>query len=248
MNATNPALHAMPTESPALRCRGISARYNRITVVEGVDFDLHGGEMLSVLGPNGAGKSSLLGAIAGVVNGTGQIHLDGTDLAALLAHQRASRGIAFVPERRGNVFPSMSVAENMEIGLRMIPSGDRDAQREFIWSMFPILKSRAGVTAGVLSGGEQQMLAIGMALGRNPRCLVLDEPSQGLAPAVFDILEKAFDVLKKRGLALLLAEQNLPFAARTADRYFILSHGEVTQVGHKEDLADPEKIAEAFLS
>jgi branched-chain amino acid transport system ATP-binding protein len=247
MNPTSQIRHDTPAQGAGLKCRGISARYNRITVVEGVDFDLHGGEMLAVLGPNGSGKSSLLGAIAGVVNGSGQIQLDGTDLGGMLAHKRAARGIAFVPERRGNVFPSMTVAENMEIGLRMIAPGERDEQRQFIWSMFPILKDRAAVTAGVLSGGEQQMLAIGMALGRKPRYLVLDEPSQGLAPAVFDILENAFDVLKKRGLALLLAEQNLPFAARTADRYFILSHGEITQVGRKEDLDDPEKIAQAFL-
>jgi len=230
-----------------MSCRGISARYSRITVVEGVAFDLRGGEMLAVLGPNGAGKSSLLGSIAGVVSGEGEIKVNGFEIGAMLAHNRAAHGLSFVPERRGNVFPSMSVGENIEIGLRLLQLGERNAQRDSIFGMFPILSERAAITAGLLSGGEQQMLAIGMALGRKPKYLLLDEPSQGLAPAVFDILERVFEALKKSGLALLLAEQNLPFAARTADRYMILSHGEVTRVGGKEDLANPEMLTEAFF-
>jgi branched-chain amino acid transport system ATP-binding protein len=231
----------------AMTCRGVSARYNRITVVNDVALQLRGGEMLAVLGPNGAGKSSLLGAIAGVVNGAGEIRLNGIDVGTMLPHKRAAHGLAFVPERRGNVFPSMSVAENVEIGLRLLPPSERAAQRDLILRMFPILGERSAVTAGLLSGGEQQMLAIGMALGRRPRYLVLDEPTQGLAPAVFDILVDVFDTLKHSGLGLLLAEQNLAFAARTADRYMVLSHGEVTRVGGKEDLSNPEQLAEAFL-
>ncbi len=231
----------------AMVCRGVSARYSRITVVNDVALDLRGGEMLAILGPNGAGKSSLLGAIAGVVNGAGEIRLDGIDVGGMLAHRRAAHGLAFVPERRGNVFPSMSVAENVEIGLRLLPPGEREGQREAILRMFPILRERAAQTAGLLSGGEQQMLAIGMALGRRPRYLVLDEPTQGLAPAVFDILVDVFATLKASGLGLLLAEQNLSFAARTADRYMVLSHGEVTRAGGKEDLSNPEQLAEAFL-
>ncbi len=111
----------------------------------------------------------------------------------------------------------------------------------------PILKERGTAHAGVLSGGEQQMLAIGIALGRNPAALLLDEPSQGLAPAIFDILENAFDVLKQRGIALVLAEQNVPFAQRICDRYIVLSHGETVKSGPKEDLGDLEAIAQAFM-
>lgn len=231
----------------AMTCRDIVARYSRITVVEGVSFDLCGGEMLAVLGPNGAGKSSMLGAIAGVVSGGGEIRVRDADIATLSAHKRASQGIAFVPERRGNIFPIMSVAENIDLGLRLLPVQERAAQRDFIHSLFPILGKRADAMAGVLSGGEQQMLAIGMALGRKPQVLILDEPSQGLAPMVFDILEEAFNVLKRNGLALLLAEQNVPFAARIADRYVILSHGQIMRQGGRADLDHPEELAEAFM-
>jgi len=231
-----------------MTCRGISARYSRITVVQDVALDLHAGEMLAILGPNGAGKSSLLGAIAGVVNGAGEIKLNGVEIGTSLAHKRAAQGLAFVPERRGNVFASMSVSENVELGLRLLPQEERADQRERILGMFPILRERGAVTAGLLSGGEQQMLAIAMALGRKPSYLALDEPTQGLAPAVFDILVSVFDQLKHSGLGLLLAEQNLAFAARTADRYVVLSHGEVTRAGSKEDLSNPERLAEAFLA
>lgn len=231
----------------ALTCKGITARYSRITVVAGVDLEVRQGEMLAVLGANGAGKSSMLGSIAGIVNGSGEIIVGSKSIDRMGAPARAANGIAFVPERRGNIFPTMSVAENIEVGLRLLPPSERDEQRNFILGLFPILKQRTDASAGVLSGGEQQMLAIAMALGRKPEVLMLDEPSQGLAPAVFDILEHAFDVLRKRGLALLLAEQNVPFASRTADRYIILSYGEIVQSGDKSELENPEQIANAFM-
>ncbi|MBE7416775.1 MAG: ATP-binding cassette domain-containing protein [Ideonella sp.] len=227
--------------------RSIGARYSRISVVEGVHLDVRGGEMLAVLGANGAGKSSLFGAIAGIVSGTGTINVDGVELGGMLAHNRASHGLAFVPERRGNVFSTLSVRENVDIGLRLLPPAEREAQRAVVMELFPILKTRQDSAAGVLSGGEQQMLAIAMALGRKPKLLLLDEPTQGLAPMVFDILEHAFNVLKGLGLALLLAEQNLPFAARVADRYMVLSHGQVVRQGDKADLARPEELADALL-
>ena len=232
---------------PVMTCRGIAARYSRITVVEDVALDLHPGEMLAVLGPNGAGKSSMLGALAGIVSGAGEVTVRGVELGGMSAHKRAMHGIAFVPERRGNIFPTMSVAENIDVGLRLLPLAEREAQRRLIIKLFPILEQRADAMAGVLSGGEQQMLAIGMALGRKPEVLILDEPTQGLAPMVFDILQNAFDILKRSGLALLLAEQNVPFAGRVADRYVILSHGHIVQRGGKEDLENPEQLAEAFL-
>ncbi len=243
MNATNSAAKG----SVVMTCRGIVARYSRITVVEGVDFDLQAGEMLAVLGPNGAGKSSMLGAIAGIVSGSGEITVKGANIGNMSANKRASQGIAFVPERRGNIFPTMSVEENIDLGLRLLPVQEREAQRDLILGLFPILKQRGDAMAGVLSGGEQQMLAIAMALGRKPQVLVLDEPTQGLAPMVFDILENVFGVLKRSGLALLLAEQNVPFAARVADRYMILSQGQIMRSGGKDDLKNPEELAEAFL-
>ena len=230
-----------------LDCKGITARYSRITVVDGVDLTLHSGEMLAVLGPNGAGKSSMLGSIAGIVSGGGEVTVRGRGIGRMSAPARATSGIAFVPEQRGNIFSTMSVRDNIDVGLRLLPPGEREAQRAFIFDLFPILKERDQALAGVLSGGEQQMLAIGLALGRNPDVLILDEPSQGLAPAVFDILEHAFGVLKQKGLALLLAEQNVPFAARVADRYLVLTHGQVVRRGGRDDLEHPEELADAFM-
>lgn len=230
-----------------LSCRDVSARYGRITVVSGVALSVSGGELVAVLGANGAGKSSLLGAIAGSVSGSGAIEINNRALNNMPAHRRAVSGISLVPEQRRNVFPAMSVRENIDLGLRLLPPGERGEQRDFIISLFPILKERQSAMASMLSGGEQQMLAIGLALGRKPAALILDEPSQGLAPAVFDTLENAFSALKRAGLALLLAEQNVPFAARVADRYVILSQGEVVRQGDGTDLNNPEDIASVFL-
>jgi len=235
------------SRNPILVCRGMRARYSRIEVVHGIDLDVHAGEMVALLGSNGAGKSSLLGAIVGTVSGQGSVRVGDNELGRMAAHQRAYHGLAFVPEQRGNIFSTMSVAENIELGLRMLPPEARGECEEMILSLFPILKQRSASSAGVLSGGEQQMLAIGIALGRNPAALLLDEPTQGLAPAIFDILENAFDVLRQRGIALLLAEQNVPFAERVSDRYMVLSHGETVKVGDKGDLRDIEAIAQAFM-
>jgi branched-chain amino acid transport system ATP-binding protein len=240
--------HSPIGAAAVMRCQGLVARYSRVTVVFGVDLDVASGEMLVVLGANGAGKSSALGAIAGIVSSSGQIKMRGREVGRMSAHRRAKAGLSFVPERRGNIFPTMSVRENIDIGLSLLPAVDRDEQRTFILDLFPSLARRETVMAGVLSGGEQQMLAIGLALGRKPEILILDEPSQGLAPAVFDVLAHAFDVLKAKGLGLLMAEQNVPFAARIADRYVVLSHGQVVRSGGRHDLDNPHDLADAFLS
>jgi branched-chain amino acid transport system ATP-binding protein len=237
----------LATPSPFLTARKFSARHGRIRVVFNVDFEVYRGEMLAVLGANGAGKSSLLGAVAGLVNGDGQLVAGGEEVGGQAAHLRAARGISFVPEQRGNIFGTMSVAENLNVGLRMTKPERRDQVRANILAMFPILEKRMSTAAAMLSGGEQQMLAVGMALGREPSLLIMDEPSQGLAPAVFDILQSAFDTLKRRGMAILLAEQNLPFASRIADRYVVLSQGELVAAGSKDELGRHDEIMAMFM-
>lgn len=223
-NSTTPA-------ATLLRGEALSAAYGRIRVVEGVDLELHASELTVLLGANGAGKSSLLGAMAGTVRGTGRLALGQRALDGLSSEARAALGLALVPERRGNVFSAMSVAENLELGLRLSAPARRPAILERILALFPILSERMQAKAGMLSGGEQQMLAIGMALGREPRVLLLDEPSQGLAPVVFDQLRGAFAELRRQGLAMLVAEQNLPFATQIADRYLVISHGHLVAEG-----------------
>ncbi|HEY4198942.1 MAG TPA: ABC transporter ATP-binding protein [Devosiaceae bacterium] len=230
-----------------LDCSRVTADYGRITVVHGVDLQARGGEVLAVLGANGAGKSSLFGAIAGTVRGGGVIRLNGTDLSAVPAHRRASAGLAFVPEARRNIFRVLSVAENLEIGLHLGVPADRPATLDFIHSLFPILRDRRDVPAGMLSGGEQQMLAIGVALGRRPHVLILDEPTQGLAPTIFDVLQDAMARLCDLGVAVVVAEQNLSFAARVADRYFVLSHGRVVASGDASSMLDEERMSALYF-
>jgi branched-chain amino acid transport system ATP-binding protein len=240
---------AMPTRPQAvLTGTSMRAFHGRIEVVFGVDISLAAGELVVLLGANGAGKSSLLGAIAGSVRSAGEVDLAGRSIARLSAQQRAARGLGFVPERRANVFAPMSVAENIDIGLRLSSRERRGVVRGQLLDLFPILRERERAQAGALSGGEQQMLAIAMALGREPAVLVLDEPSQGLAPVVFDHLQQAFQILRDKGLALLVAEQNLPFAAQVADRYVVLSHGAVVASGGKDDLRSQSDMLDTFLN
>lgn len=242
----NRATVAGPVGQPVLSCRNVSARYGRIEVCHGIDLSVAAGELVAVLGPNGAGKSSFLGAVSGLVQGRGEIEVGGRDIGRLPAHLRAKSGLAFVPEIRGNLCPALSVQENLSLGLRLI-EGDRNVARDHILSLFPILKERLAAPAGMLSGGEQQMLAIGMAVARRPRVLILDEPTQGLAPAVYDILRQTFARFRADGLAMVVAEQNVPFAASIASRFIMLSDGQVVIRGGRDELNQHDTILAAFL-
>jgi branched-chain amino acid transport system ATP-binding protein len=236
-----------PREDHLLHCKGVTAEYGRIRVLHGIDLELRAGEVLAVLGANGAGKSSLLGAISGSVKSAGSTELAGQAIGGLPPHRRATMGLAFVPEARRNMFRVLSTAENLDIGLQLIPAAQRSETLAFICDLFPILESRREVPAGMLSGGEQQMLAIGIALGRRPRALLLDEPTQGLAPAVFDILERAMERLRETGVAILLAEQNLHFAARVAERYVVLLHGKIVASGNAEGMRDEARMSALYF-
>lgn len=231
---------------PVLNCRDVSARYGRIQVCSAIDLSVAAGELVAVLGPNGAGKSSFLGAVSGLVQGRGTVELAGVDIGRFSAHVRARHGLAFVPEIRGNICPALSVEENLGLGLRMV-NGDRSAALDHVFELFPILKERLAAPAGMLSGGEQQMLAIGMAAARRPRVLLLDEPTQGLAPAVHDILCQTFARFRADGLAMVVAEQNIPFASRIASRFIMLAGGEVVMRGGRAELDQHDSILAAFL-
>lgn len=255
----DPALHALgspaaapvgvprPTETDALVCTDLRARYGSITVCRDVTLSVRRGERVLLLGPNGAGKSSLLGAIAGIVSNSGRIAVAGKPIERHAAHQRTQDGIAFVPEIRGNLFPTLSVEDNMRSGLRLMPAAEQAAAYERMVTLFPILRERASTQARMLSGGEQQMLAIAMAAARRPAVLLLDEPSQGLAPSVYGVLRNAFEQLTRDGIALLIAEQNIAFASSVASRCLVLKGGRLIAADGPELLASPERIAALFM-
>jgi len=232
----------------SLQVQHLSARYGRIEVCRDVSFTADDGEFLVVLGPNGAGKSSLLGALAGTVASAGEVCLGEQRLQRLPARQRARSGLAFVPEGRRNLISPLTVDENLRLGLRLLPAADRPAMQASLHAMFPILSERARQPAGLLSGGEQQMLAIAVAIARRPQVLLLDEPSQGLAPVILDRLVEVISSLRAIGLTVLLAEQNYRFAARLADRYLVLQGGELVGGGTAAELGDRERAADALLS
>lgn len=233
-----------------LSCRGLDVAYGRASVCHDIDLALCTGRLTALLGPNGAGKSSLLAALAGIrLDGrrwNGEVTLGEERIEKVSADARAGIGVAFVPEGRGNIFGGLTVEENLRLGLRQLGS-HREETLQLILDLFPPLSGRLDATAGMLSGGEQQMVAIGMALARRPKALLLDEPSQGLAPAVLDILVEAFDRLRETGLAILLAEQNQTFAAALADDFLVLAHGEIVAAGGAEDLERRDEIAAAYL-
>ncbi|MDO8279399.1 MAG: ATP-binding cassette domain-containing protein [Burkholderiaceae bacterium] len=231
----------------SLEVKELSARHGRIEVCRDISFTAQDGEFLIVLGPNGAGKSSLLGALAGSVAGDGDILINGRSLQGRPARQRARMGIALVPEGRRNLFAPMTVEENLLLGLRLLPKAQHDEMRASLHRLFPILENRAQQAAGLLSGGEQQMLAIAVAIARRPSVLLLDEPSQGLAPTILELLVETIGGLRGIGQTVVLAEQNHRFAARLADRYLVLQGGEIVGGGTGAELNDRERAAAALM-
>jgi branched-chain amino acid transport system ATP-binding protein len=238
---------APPAGTPALDCRGVTARYGRIEVCHGIDLVIHTSTIVALLGPNGAGKSSFLRGLAGTVAGEGTISVAGRRVDGLRGHQRARAGVALVPEGRGNCFPTLSVRDNLLLGGRLADAGDRDAAYDHVLDTFPILKRRLSQEAGTLSGGEQQMLAIGMALAGRPALILLDEPSQGLAPAILHQLRDVLHGLRSLDVGVLVAEQNQAFASHIADRFVVLLSGELTHAGGRDELRR-EALAAAYLS
>jgi branched-chain amino acid transport system ATP-binding protein len=216
--------------SPAclLDVRGLSARYGEVVALHAANVELAEGELVAVLGPNGAGKSTLMRSIAGLTSAKGEVYFDGK----LLPRQPAAiaaRGIALVPEGR-DVFGPMSVEENLQLGAYMIGGRGEIYERRLarVLDLFPRLKERLSQTAGSMSGGEQQMLAVGRALMADPRVLLLDEPSLGLAPKVTAEILETLARLNREGLSVLLVEQKAPLALKLANRLYVVSNGRVS--------------------
>ncbi|MBF8288163.1 MAG: Branched-chain amino acid ABC transporter ATP-binding protein [Candidatus Rokubacteria bacterium] len=232
-----------------LKISGLSVSYGGLRALDEVSLEVGEGEFVTIVGPNGAGKTTLLRAISGSVrSAAGRLEFRGRDMGPLAAHQRAALGIAHVPEGR-RVFPSLSVLENLELGsYRRAARPQRAAGLEAVLAMFPVLRERRQQLAGSLSGGEQQMLALGRGLMAQPDLLLLDEPSQGLGPRVVEqIFETIERIRKSRRLTILLVEQRVVEALELCDRGYVLETGRVALEGaHDALLADP-RVQRAYL-
>jgi len=230
-----------------LEISGLTSHYGRIQALRGVDVEVSEGELVALVGANGAGKTTLLRALSGVQPVTGGgIRFDGQDLAKIPAEKRVELGIAQVPEGR-QVFGPMSVEDNLRLGAYRRKGKDVEADIERIYVMFPILKRKRHDAAGTMSGGQQQMLAMGRALMAHPRLLLLDEPSMGLAPLLVGEIFNAVQALKAEGVTIFLVEQNAYAALAIADRGYVLETGGVVMTGTGEELLADERVKQAYL-
>ena len=230
-----------------LKVDNINVYYGNIHAVKDISFEVDQGEIVTLIGANGAGKSTTLNTISGLLHSkTGHIEFMGEPLNHVPSHKVVSKGLALVPEGR-RIFLQMSVQENLDMGAFSRRGGNIDADMERVFEQFPRLKERRKQVAGTLSGGEQQMLAMGRALMSNPKLLMLDEPSMGLAPI---LVEQIFDIIKnlhKAGTTILLVEQNAQAALSVADRGYVLETGKIVTTGTGAELLASPAIKKAYL-
>ena len=230
-----------------LRLDAISCGYGAFRAVNALSFEVPKGEVFALIGANGAGKSSTIMAIAGHVRVFGgAIVLDGKDITSMPARQRVRRGIAIAPEGR-RLFPDLTVGENLTVGGYILPRARSDERRAMVLELFPRLGERLGQVAGSLSGGEQQMLAIGRALMAEPRLLMIDEVSLGLMPKMIDVCYEAIAALKADGMTILLVEQSTKRALEVADRVCVLESGRQVWAGSADEARRDPDMIEAYL-
>jgi branched-chain amino acid transport system ATP-binding protein len=230
--------------APALAVHGLHAYYGESHVLQGVDLEVAPGEAVSLIGRNGAGKTTTIAAIAGFLRPRGgSVRVNGADLTGAPAHAVARAGVALVPQGR-RIFGDLSVGENLTVAARPTPNGWDEAK---VQELFPILARRRAVRGDQLSGGEQQMLAIARALMRNPKVLLLDEPSEGLAPKLVDQVGEILGRLRATGLALLLVEQNLGLATRVGQRVLVMNKGTIVFAGTPPELVANRDVETRYL-
>jgi len=229
---------------PLLRVSELTAGYDGIRALHSLSFDVLAGTIVSIVGSNGAGKTTTLRAISGIVRSQGSVRFAGEELLGLGAHQVVRRGIAHVPEGR-HLFARLSVEQNLRLG--GYRRDDRDETIERVYTTFPILKERSKQRAGTLSGGEQQMLAIGRGLMLRPRLLMLDEPSLGIAPRLVSAIFETVAQLRAEGLTILLIEQNVQESLELADEAYVLQTGRLILAGRGSDLLASDLVRQAYL-
>ncbi|MGE2834601.1 ABC transporter ATP-binding protein [Mycobacterium sp. SMC-4] len=233
-----------------LEVRDIVVHYGRIKALHSVSLTVHEGELVTLLGSNGAGKTTMMRAISGLLPLTsGSVWFEGRDISRVKAHRRVTDGLIQAPEGRG-VFPGMTILENLEMGCygRKFPSkAEHDERLDWVLTTFPRLAERKSQVGGTLSGGEQQMLAIGRALMARPKVLLLDEPSMGLAPMVISQIFKIIAEINAAGTTVLLVEQNAQQALSRSDRAYILETGSVTKTGNAREMLADDSVRAAYL-
>jgi branched-chain amino acid transport system ATP-binding protein len=241
-------LNLNATVSPILKLEDVKVRYGGVPVVQGISLDVFPQETVSVVGANGAGKSTLLKAImAAQPPYAGRITFEGKEIQALRTEDIVRMGVIYVPEDR-KLFKPLSVEENLLMGAYTLKDEDRkQANLEFVYNMFPALRHRRTQPTATMSGGEQQMVAIGRGLMSNPKILMLDEPSLGLAPVLVDEVLDTVRRLKEQGLTILLVEQNVREALEISDRAYIIQTGRITRQGPASELLQSDEIRKAFL-
>ena len=224
---------------------GLAAGYLGERVIDGIDVEVGTGEAVAIVGSNGAGKTTLFRAIAGLLRPMeGRVVLDGKDLTRHPAHRMSRAGVAYVPAER-HLFPAMTLKTNLVLGA--YPKRPHRETLELVYDLFPRLKERQRQQAGTLSGGEQQMLAVARALMSRPRLLMLDEPTTGLAPIVAQVAFEAFEELKKQGMTLLIAEQQVPLVLSVTDRGYVLENGRIRLEGASVELEQNPEVRRAYL-
>ena len=233
--------------APLLLVESLKARYGPVQVLHGIDLNVFDKEIVVVLGANGAGKTTTLRAISGMVETDGRIEIDGESIKKSDPSEIVRRGVADVPQGRGT-FPELTVEENLKVGAFIRTDKDINIDMEACYQNYPVLYERRTQTAGSLSGGEQQMLAVSRALMSRPQLLLMDEPSLGLAPQIVeDLFTRFITINKEHGTTMLIVEQNAQLALDIASRAYVLESGEITIEGKASELADDDAIRRAYL-
>ena len=229
-----------------LKIDDLKVNYGGIEAVKGISFEVPQGEIVTLIGANGAGKSTTLRTISGLVKpASGKIYFNGEDITGMPPYEIVSRGITLVPEGR-RVFPDLTVLENLKAGA-YLRKDDLKPDIEWVYSLFPRLKERSWQAAGTMSGGEQQMLAVGRALMSKPKLMMMDEPSLGLAPLIVKDIFAIIKEIVRQGVTILLIEQNANMALQTANLAYVLEVGKITLTGTGKELLDNEDVRKAYL-
>ena len=230
-----------------LKITDLVVGYGKAIVIEGLSLEIQAGHTFSIIGPNGAGKTTLLRCISGLLKPSrGDILFEGTSIKNLPPHKIANLGITHCPEGR-RPFPQLTVKDNLLMGGLKLSKSELQDRLAYVYELFPVLKDREKQLVGTMSGGQQQMVSIGRALMTNPKFLMLDEPSIGLAPKVVDEIFEQIELIKQSGVTILLVEQNVDVALKISDQVAILDHGKISYTGQAENLLQDARLREVYL-